>query len=168
MIELLGTSDVAQMYHVTNATVLNWIHAGKLKAFTTPGGHYRVAREDLNEFARIYNAPPASAMPICDLRLLLVGTDAEYYGRLRSAVLFRWPVAQVEHARTEFEIGWWLARLNPTHIVFHPALTQPGLQENCRRLVNGGAARDRHLLTLPASIDDGLGQWVDRLDSNGR
>jgi excisionase family DNA binding protein len=159
MLELLGTSDIAQMYHVTNATVLNWIHAGKLKAFTTPGGHYRISREDLSEFARAYNAAAQDT-----LRLLLVGADTEYYSRLRSAVLFRWPAAQIEHACTEFEIGWWLARLSPTHIVVHPTLTVPELHYQCQELAGGKASRDVRLLTLPDSLDDGLGRWIDRLD----
>jgi excisionase family DNA binding protein len=164
MSELFGTSEIAQMYHVTNATVLNWIHAGKLKAFTTPGGHYRVARDDLNEFARTYSAPPTIALEH-DLRLLLVGSDAEFYSRLRSAVLFRWPQAQIEHARTEFEIGWWLARLDPTHLIIHPRLTPGELLEHCRRLTSQGIVRDIRLAELPDSIEDGLSQWVDHLDS---
>ena len=167
MATLLATSEIARMYSVTNATVLNWIHAGKLRAFTTPGGHYRVAREDLYEFARTYSALPTADAPDQALRLLLIGTDAEYYGRLRNAVLFRWPMAQIEQARTEFEIGWWLARLRPTHLVVHPDLTQPDLHERCRQLVASGAAGGARLASLPGAPEKGLGEWVDQIDSAG-
>ena len=168
MSTLLATSEIARMYHVTNATVLNWIHARKLKAFTTPGGHYRVSREDLYEFARTHNALPAAEDLDQALRLLLVGTDLEYYGRLRSAVLFRWQAAQIEQARTEFEIGWWLARLRPTHLVVHPDLTPTELLERCRQLVASGAASGARLTLLPGAPDKGLGEWIDRIDFTGR
>ena len=117
MVELLNTRDVARTYHVTSATVLNWIRAGKLKAYTTPGGHYRVAREDLEAFSRDYGYSPAEGIPTFGLRLLFVGSDAPLFERLRDAVRFRWPAAQIEQARTEFEIGWWMARMRPTHLV---------------------------------------------------
>ena len=43
------TSEVAKYCAVTNDGVLKWIKSGKLRAFSTPGGHYRVSAED---FAR--------------------------------------------------------------------------------------------------------------------
>jgi excisionase family DNA binding protein len=163
MKDLLSTRDIARMYQVTSAAVLNWIHAGKLRAYTTPGGHYRVAREDLDAFSRCYSLPPIAQAPPADLRLLLVALDQEFFDRLRSALHLRWPAASVELARTEFEIGWWLARLRPTHLVVHPALTSADLLDHCRRMV-ADAGRDVRLLALPDSLDGGLGDWIGRLD----
>ena len=40
------TSEVARYCAVTNDGVLKWIKSGKLRAFSTPGGHYRVSAED--------------------------------------------------------------------------------------------------------------------------
>ncbi|HLF25948.1 MAG TPA: helix-turn-helix domain-containing protein [Anaerolineae bacterium] len=163
MKELLSTRDIARMYQVTSAAVLNWIRAGKLKAYTTPGGHYRVAREDLDIFSRIYSLPPASGDAPPGLRLLLVAAEADCFDRVRSAICFRWPTAQVEQAHTEFEIGWWLARLRPTHIVVHPQLTPAGLLDHCRQLAH--TEREVCVTTLPGSLDGGLSEWVNQLTS---
>jgi excisionase family DNA binding protein len=46
----LTTGDIADYCEVTNAAVLKWIDAGKLPVFTTPGGHYRVLRNDFRHF----------------------------------------------------------------------------------------------------------------------
>lgn len=43
---------VAQICGVVNQTAINWIKAGLLKAFKTPGGQYRVYPEDLAAFMR--------------------------------------------------------------------------------------------------------------------
>jgi excisionase family DNA binding protein len=46
----LTTGDIAHYCEVTNAAVLKWIDSGKLPVFTTPGGHYRVLRNDFRYF----------------------------------------------------------------------------------------------------------------------
>jgi len=162
MVELLNTRDVAHMYHVTSATVLNWIRAGKLKAYTTPGGHYRVAREDLDAFSRDYGYSPAEGIPTFGLRLLFVSPDEALFARLRDAVRFRWPAAQVEQARTEFEVGWWMARLRPTRLIVHLDVTPPALLEHCKQLA-GEAGQGLCLEALPDSPHAGWGEWIDRL-----
>ncbi len=169
MVDLLNTRDIARMYNVTSATVLNWIRAGKLKAYTTPGGHYRIAREDLNAFSHTYGPPPQVGVSTFGLRLLFVVTDAGLYERLRDAVHFRWPAAQVERASTEFEVGWWLARLRPTHIVVHPAVTPAALLNRCREMASdrNGQAGPR-LTALPESLDEGLSQWMEQEFSVGK
>jgi excisionase family DNA binding protein len=56
----LTTSDVADLFRVTNETVTTWADAGKLAHFKTPGGHYRFRREDVEAFLRPVN-PTAEA-----------------------------------------------------------------------------------------------------------
>jgi len=41
---------VANLCGVVNQTAINWIRNGYLKAFTTPGGQYRIYAEDLISF----------------------------------------------------------------------------------------------------------------------
>src|SRR3990172_10197723 len=110
MVELLNTRDVARRYHVTSAAVLNWIRAGKLKAYTTPGGHYRVAREDLEAFSHDYGYSPAAGIPTFGLRLLFVGSDAPLFERLRDAGRFCWPAAQGGPACSEFQLRFFILR----------------------------------------------------------
>jgi excisionase family DNA binding protein len=51
------TSEVANYCAVTNDGVLKWIKSGKLRAFSTPGGHYRVSAEDFRSFLEKYEIP---------------------------------------------------------------------------------------------------------------
>lgn len=48
----LGVGQVAEILRVSNKTVLNWIHANALKAFTTYGGHFRIWPADLESFLK--------------------------------------------------------------------------------------------------------------------
>jgi two-component system OmpR family response regulator len=51
------TSEVAGYCAVTNDGVLKWIKSGKLRAFSTPGGHYRVSAEDFRTFLDKFDMP---------------------------------------------------------------------------------------------------------------
>jgi excisionase family DNA binding protein len=52
--QLLRSQEVAELFDVTERTVINWAAAGKLPSLRTIGGHLRFRREDV---ARLL-APP--------------------------------------------------------------------------------------------------------------
>ena len=39
-------------------SIINWVNAGRLPAFRTPGGHRRIRRDDLIRFMRENGIPP--------------------------------------------------------------------------------------------------------------
>lgn len=49
-IRIFSALEVANICGVVNQTAINWIKNGYIKAFTTPGGQYRVYAEDLADF----------------------------------------------------------------------------------------------------------------------
>ena len=55
--ECISVGFIAKGCGVSNATVLRWIRAGKLRAFRLPGGHYRIERKALAEFLEKNNLP---------------------------------------------------------------------------------------------------------------
>lgn len=48
--KIFSTFEVAKMLELSPGTVANWVDAGRLKAFTTLGGHRRIKAEDLKVF----------------------------------------------------------------------------------------------------------------------
>lgn len=55
---VLTTGAVATHCHVSSETVVNWIRQGKIKAFSTAGGHRRIFVEDFQGFLEAYDMPP--------------------------------------------------------------------------------------------------------------
>ncbi len=53
----LTTGQVAEYCSVSRTAVVRWIHDGKLKAHTTPGGHHRIARSDFRAFLARFDLP---------------------------------------------------------------------------------------------------------------
>ena len=53
----LTTGQAAEYCHVSQATIINWIKKGSLKAYTTPGGHHRILLPDFLAFLERYSIP---------------------------------------------------------------------------------------------------------------
>ena len=51
------TFETAKLCHVSPLSIINWVNAGRLPAFRTPGGHRRIRREDLVRFMRDNGIP---------------------------------------------------------------------------------------------------------------
>jgi len=49
-VRIFSALEVANICGVVNQTAINWIRNGHLKAFTTPGGQYRIYAKDLASF----------------------------------------------------------------------------------------------------------------------
>ena len=49
-VKIFSALEVANICGVVNQTAINWIKSGYLKAFTTPGGQYRIYARDLAVF----------------------------------------------------------------------------------------------------------------------
>jgi excisionase family DNA binding protein len=49
------TSEVASILHVAVGSVINWVDAGSINAFITPGGHRKIPFKDLIKFLEIHN-----------------------------------------------------------------------------------------------------------------
>jgi|GEM_PF-3748749 len=55
--DIFTTFDVSRICQANIASIKNWIMKGYLKAFRTPGGHYRIQKKDLINFLRKYHMP---------------------------------------------------------------------------------------------------------------
>lgn len=60
--KIFSTFEVAKMMELSPGTVANWVDAGRLKAFTTLGGHRRIKAEDLKTFLRQNKIPVPKAL----------------------------------------------------------------------------------------------------------
>jgi len=66
----LTTGRVGQMLEVSPAAIKKWIRQGKLAAFRTPGGHFRILAGEFERFRRNHGFTTTAAEP---LRVLQIG-----------------------------------------------------------------------------------------------
>lgn len=147
--EILTTSDVARYCRVTTDGVIKWIHGEKLKAFSTPGGHYRIYKNDFRDFLERFGMP----------------VDEDYFagGRARILVVDDEPVIveiisrsleddgdgyKIETAVDGYEAGYKLGRFCPDLVIMD--LMMPGMDgfELCRRIRANPTTHDTKVLAI--------------------
>ncbi len=111
------THEAARILGVSLPTVVNWIKARRLRCHRTPGGHRRIAREDLADFMLRHGMPLggelAGAAPALRKALVVGDLGPAREGLARQLAQGGWAV---ELASPGFAAGAALARLQP-HVV---------------------------------------------------
>jgi len=112
------TFEASRLLGVSLPTIVNWIKANRLKAHKTPGGHRRIAREDLVAFLRRFEMPiPPELAEENDrpLRVLAVDDDPDERDLLRAILEDHGYV--VELAANGFEAGLLVGAFKPDAVV---------------------------------------------------
>jgi excisionase family DNA binding protein len=121
------TFDAARVIGVSLPTVVNWIKERRLKAHRTPGGHRRIAREDLAAFMLRHGMPlPAElsgAAPARRKALVVAGAGPAREGTVRQLVAAGYAV---EQASPGFAGGAAAARFEPDVLVVQPDAPEGG------------------------------------------
>jgi excisionase family DNA binding protein len=154
------TFEAAQLLGVSLPTVVNWIKARRIKAHRTPGGHRRIAREDLAAFMLRHGMPvPAELSGVAPARLKALVVAEPGPGREGIARQLAAAGYAVEQASPGFAAGATAARYEPDVVVVAaPARgggdTLPALRA------------DRELAHVPV-VAVGLAAWSDDLREAG-
>ncbi|HHJ17414.1 MAG TPA: response regulator [Gammaproteobacteria bacterium] len=129
----LTPNDVARLLMVSPVTVRQWAQKGGLHALTTPGGHRRFLRHDVERFARergISLQPPEGDA----LRILIVDDDRQLAGYLVELLDSQATEISTEVSHNGFDAGIKVQTFQP-HILLLD-LMMPGLDgfEVCQRM----------------------------------
>jgi len=130
------TFEAAKLCHVSPLSIINWVNAGRLPAFRTPGGHRRIRREDLVRFMRDTGMPlpeelrEGSGRP----RVLVVDDEASIREVLTEHLTTREKPYEVMAAADGFEAGRLVATFRPDLVLLD--LRMPGMDgfQVCRTI----------------------------------
>ncbi len=154
------THEAARMLGVSLPTVVNWIEARRLKAHRTPGGHRRIAREDLAVFMVRHGIPIpeelAGAAPERPKALVVGEAGPMREGMARQLAQGGYAV---EQASDGFAAGAAAARFQPDVVVLSAAAADGGE-------VLSGLRADRELRDVPV-VAVGRADWAGGLTAAG-
>ena len=133
-VQSLSTAAVGRLLGVSLGSVANWIDAGKLKAGRTPGGHRRVAADDLLYFLRRHGLPVPEALAPSAPRILVVDDEESVARWIAEEIRYAHPDYEVQMAHDGFSAGDLVGSWKPD-VVFLD-LRMPGMDgyEVCRRI----------------------------------
>ncbi len=120
--------EVAEICGVVNQTAINWIRKGYLKAFMTPGGQYRVYKDNLLKFMEKRNMriPPYLLKKRVDKKtVLVVDDDIGFNNVLVKYLLKKFDNIETIQAFDGFEAGVLLSDKKPSIVLLD--LDLPGV-----------------------------------------
>ncbi|MBS3735072.1 MAG: response regulator [Phycisphaerae bacterium] len=132
MAKNLSTFAIAQMLHVDPGSVANWIDQDLLKAYRTPGGHRRVAVDDLVAFLHEHRMPIPRELSPGPVRVLVVDDEPGVTQLIHRAIETSHDDYEITEAHDGFRAGTVLATLRPNVVILD--LRMPGMDgyEVCR------------------------------------
>jgi len=130
------TFEAAKLCHVSPLSIINWVNAGRLPAFRTPGGHRRIRREDLVRFMRENGIPIPEDLREGSgrTRVLVVDDEASIREVLAEHLSTRAHPYEIMTAADGFEAGRLVVTFRPDAVLLD--LRMPGLDgfQVCRTI----------------------------------
>jgi excisionase family DNA binding protein len=131
---LLTTSEVANYCQVTNDGVVKWIKAKKLRAYSTPGGHYRIRKSDFREFLGRFGMPVDQEFFSEEKKKILVVDDETSVVEVISQALADAQDYQIICATDGYEAGLKIGACQPDLIILDIMMPHMDGIEVCKRI----------------------------------
>ena len=147
----LTTGEVASRCQVSVGTVKNWIEAGQLEAFRTPGRHFRIRASELRRFQAAFGFGTETDDPP---RILVVDDQQDFVELALDALKDLLPGVRVEGACGGYEALLKIGSLQPHLLVLD--LRMPGLDgfEVCRRVKEAPDTKATKIVAMTGFEDD--------------
>lgn len=111
--EVFTTFEVARICNANITSIKNWIEDGEIRAFRTPGGHYRIERSVLIDFLDRYSMP--NPFTVSDeKRVVVYASDAALPELLRRQMGRDHDIAGSDDV---VEAGFFLGQAKPNVLV---------------------------------------------------
>lgn len=158
-VRIFSALEVANICGVVNQTAINWIKNGYLKAFTTPGGQYRVYSEDLVDFLHSRGMRmPDELQRVLEEQLevdtiLIVDDDRDLNNLVCQYLAKKHPDFEIYQAFDGFEAGRMLAERKPGLVVLDIDL--PGVNgHKLARSIKEASGVTKPVIVAVSGLDD--------------
>ena len=160
--------EVANIGGVANQTAINWIRNGYLKAYSTPGGQYRVYADDLVKFMmernmRVPENLASLCNPVSNSNILVVEDDMGLNTVLHQYLSKEFSGVQVYQAFDGFEAGSLMTSKKPTVVVLD--LNLPGVDgfELCKKINSSDEFGNPAIIVITALQDSGIEDQIQEM-----
>lgn len=169
--KIYSALEVANMCGVVNQTAINWIKSGHLKAFTTPGGQYRIYRDDLVSFITGYGMKLPEELidkknSIKNNIIVLVDDDKVINNALSLFLRKNLSDFVVYQSFDGFDAGAKLVQYSPRFVILDIDL--PGIDGKalCKKIKNESAFGNPYVIIITGLEDDNLKSQTEELGAD--
>ncbi|MDP2938918.1 MAG: response regulator [Candidatus Omnitrophota bacterium] len=147
------THQVSKFCNVYPSTVINWIKDGLLPAYTTPGGHRRIKKDDLFKLMKKNNMPiPEELIKENKNRVLVIDDDPKIL-KMISTILSSEDDLEVETANSGFQAGLLISNWLPDIILLDLLMPEMNGFEVAKRLKSDEKTKDITVIAVTVVKD---------------
>ena len=155
------TFEAAKICHVTHHSIKNWIKQGLIKASRTPGGHYRILEDDLDQFREKYDMFPREKGP-AKRRVMVVDDDPDALALMEKILVEDgFELIKVSNAT---EVGLKAAQLSPDLILLDFLMPEINGFEVCKALRDNEMTRGVPIMAVTCLTKE---RDIERIFSSG-
>jgi excisionase family DNA binding protein len=155
MDEVFTVFKASKYCNVSPKTIINWIDAGHIKAYRTPGGHRRINRKDLEEFMRNQGIPiPDSVEDNDRRRILVVDDDPIIVESIVQALEEDEHDYEVISAADGFEAGLQVNHFRPHLLILDIMMPDIKGYDVCQKIKSNKETSDTRIIVLSAYLDE--------------
>lgn len=161
----LTTGKVAELCGVSLMTIWNWITGGKIKAYRTPGGHFRILPGDFKTFIEEYEIPLEEKNPFfLPKRVMVVDDEVEIVEALSTVLQQKIPQVELIPAYDGYEALIQIGHVKPDLIVLDLRMPRIDGFEVCKELKSNPLTRH---ITIIAISGCGTDINISRIKESG-
>ncbi len=159
-IAVFTVNQASELLQVSPQTIVNWIEAGRLKAYKTPGGHRRIKKSDLEAFVKQHDMPVFRLPSDPDeegkkVKKILVVDDDQVIVATITAGLEEDPHAyEVITAADGFEAGIQVSHFKPDVLILDIMMPDIDGYEVCRILKSSEETKHIKIIVLSGYLDE--------------
>lgn len=163
-IRIFSALEVANICGVVNQTAINWIKNNHLKAFTTPGGQYRIYAEDLLDFLQSRGMRvPEELHEISEAKkkkILIIDDDLELNKMINNVVQEKLSGFEIFQAYDGFEAGRVISDEKPHVIILDIDL--PGIDGHalCKKIKNDHSLGSPVVIAISGLDEESEGEKI--------
>ncbi len=156
MDEVFTVFKASQHCNVSPRTIINWIDAGHIKAYRTPGGHRRINRKDLEDFMHKQGIP----IPEAEIedngrkKILVVDDDPIIVESIVQALEEDEHDYEVISAADGFEAGLQVNHFKPHLLILDIMMPDIKGYEVCQKIKSNKETCDTRIIVLSAYLDE--------------
>ncbi len=144
------TGEIADFCHVTINAVKKWIVSGKLHAFRTPGGHFRVNKENFVEFLDKYKLDIKDEVFPERRKILIADDEPSVVEFIKGALESMQRGYQIETAADGYEALIKVGDFKPELLILDIMMPRIDGFEVCKRLKGDRSTSDIKILAVTA------------------
>ena len=140
-VRIFSALEVANICGVVNQTAINWIQNGHLKAFTTPGGQYRIYAKDLAAFLDKRGMGTSGEvlqvmMENADWNTFLIAAEQSVNNSLKNEIGRLFSEYEIIQAFDWFEVGRKITEEKPGFVILDADLAGVNISRFIRTVKN--------------------------------